>query len=63
MVFTVIAVTLDTNFAILGVQNLSFGGLLPPFYHPGDHFVSLGTFEGTMSGHMGAQNQISSDFC
>ena len=45
--FPVTAVTLDTNFAILGVQNLSFGGLLPPFYtlgtilsawgHLGDH--------------------------
>ena len=48
IVFPVTAVTLDTNFAILGVQNLSFGGLLPPFYHPGDHFVSLGTPWGTM---------------
>ena len=46
--FSSTAVTLDTNFAILGVQNLSFGGLLPPFYHPGDHFVSLGTPWGTM---------------
>ena len=48
IVFPVTAVTLDTNFAILGVQYLSFGGLLPPFYHPGDHFVSLGTPWGTM---------------
>ena len=49
MVFPVTAVTLDTIFfAISGVQNLSFGGLLPPFYHPGDHFVSLETPWGTM---------------
>ena len=39
IVFPVTAVTLDTNFAILGVQNLSFGGLLPPFYDPGNHSV------------------------
>ena len=31
IVLPITAVTLDTNFAILGVQNLSFGGLLPPF--------------------------------
>ena len=48
IVFPVTAVTLGTNFAISGVQNLSFGGLLPPFSHPGDHFVSLGTPWGTM---------------
>ena len=48
IVFPITAVTLDTNFAILGVQNLSFGGLLPPLYDPGDHFVSLGTPCGTM---------------
>ena len=48
IVFPATAVTLDTNFGILGVQNLSFGGLLPPFYHPGAHFVSLGTPWGTM---------------
>ena len=47
-IFPVTAVTLDTNFAILGVQNLAFGGLLPPFYYLGDHFVSLGTPWGTM---------------
>ena len=46
--FPVTAVTLDTNFAISGVQSLSFGGLLPPFYQPGDHFVSLGTPWGTV---------------
>ena len=62
IVFPVTAVTLDTNFAILGVQYLSFGGLLPPFYHPGDHFVSLGTPERTMEGHMGAQHKIFKDF-
>ena len=48
MVSPLVAVTWDRDFAILGVQNLSFGGLLPPFYHPGDHFVSLGTPWGTM---------------
>ena len=48
IVFPLTAVTLDTKFAISGVQNLSFGGLLPPFYQPGDHFVSLWTPWGTM---------------
>ena len=65
IVFPVTAVTLDTNFAILGVQNLSFGGLLPPFYHPGDHFVSLGTFWGTMGAAgrtRGVRSKIFSDF-
>ena len=38
-------------------------GLVPPFCYPEDHFVSLGTPERTMEGHMGAQNQILSDFC
>ena len=47
IVIPITAVTLGTNFAILGVQNLSFGGLLPPFYASGDHFVSLGTPWGT----------------
>ena len=38
-------------------------GLVPPFSYPEDHFASLGTPERTMEGHMGAQNQIFSDFC
>ena len=37
-------------------------GLVPPFSYPEDHFVSLGTPERTMEGHMRAQNQILSDF-
>ena len=37
-------------------------GLVPPFSHLEDHFASLGTPERTMEGHMGAQNQIFSDF-
>ena len=37
-------------------------GLVPPSSHPDDHFVSLRTPERTMEGHMGAQNQILSDF-
>ena len=48
IVFPVTAITLDTDFAILDVQNLSFGGLLRSFYHPRDHFVSLGTPWGAM---------------
>ena len=39
-------------------QTYDLTGLVPPFCDPGYHFVSLGTFEGTMSGHMGTQNQI-----
>ena len=65
IVFAVTAVTLDTNFAILGVQNLSFGGLLPPLCHPGDHFVSLGTPWGTMGAAgrtRGVRSKIFSDF-
>ena len=42
MVFPLVAVTWDTIFAILGVQNLSGASI----FHPGDHFVSLKTFEG-----------------
>ena len=59
MVFPLVAVIWHTNFIILSGQNLSFD-------RPGasgDHFVSLGTPEGTMEGHMGAQNQTFSDFC
>ena len=56
MAFLFIAVTLDMDIAILGIQNLSFG-------RPG-HFGSLGTPWGTMgaSGRTrGVQNQIFSD--
>ena len=56
MVFPLVAVTWDTNFAILGVQKLSFDRPGASIFHPGDHFVSLGIFKGTMEGHMGAQN-------
>ena len=58
MVFPLVAVTWDTIFAILGVQNLSFDRPGASIFHPGDHFVSLKTFVGAMEGHMGAQNQI-----
>ena len=65
MVFPFVAVTWDTIFIILGVQNLSLTGLVPPVSDAEDHFASLGTPERTMEGHMGAQNQflvISFDF-
>ena len=39
--FLVIAVTLDTDVAISGVQNVSFGR--PPSWHLDNHFGSLGT--------------------
>ena len=48
ILFPVTAVTLDTNFAILGVQNLSFGTPVGSILRPWDHFVSLGTPLGTM---------------
>ena len=48
MVFPLIAVILDTDIAILGVQNLSIGRLGASFYHLGNHFVSLGTPWGTL---------------
>ena len=63
MAFSLVAVMWATNFVILGVPNLSFDRLGASILLPGDHFISLGTFEGTMSGHIGAQNQIFSDFC
>ena len=56
MVFLLVAVTWDTIFAILGVQNLLFDRPGASILHPGDHFGSLKTFEGGMEGHMGAQN-------
>ena len=51
---------------LLGTRFLSFWvsktyrltGLVPPFSYPEDHFVSLGTPERTMEGHMGTQNQM-----
>ena len=48
IVFPVTAVTLDTNFTILGVQNLSFG-------HPG------GPWE-QQEGHVGVRSKIFNDF-
>ena len=51
---------------LLGTRFLTFWvsktyrltGLVSPFSYPEDHFVSLGTPERTMEGHMGAQNQM-----
>ena len=62
MVFPLVAVIWDTLFAISDVQNLLFDRPGASIFHPGDHFVSLKTFEGAMEGHMGAQNQILSYF-
>ena len=62
IVLPVTAAALVTIFAILGVQNLSFYMPVASILHPGDHFVSLGTFEGTTEGHMEAQNWIFTDF-
>ena len=58
MVFLLVAVTWDTVFDILGVQNLLFDRPGASIFHPGTHFVSLKTFVGAMEGHMGAHNQI-----
>ena len=58
MVLPLVAVTWGTIFAILGVQNLLFDRPGASIFQPGDHFVSLKTFEGAMEGHMGAQKQI-----
>ena len=55
MVFPLVAVTWNTNFAILGVPNLYFYMPGASIFHPGDRFVSLGIFEGTTEGHMEAQ--------
>ena len=54
MVFLRVAATWNTSFAILCVQNLYFYMPGAFIFHPGDRFVSLGTFEGTTEGHMGA---------
>ena len=48
IVFPVTAVTLDTNVAILGVQNLLFGRHVASILPSSGHFVSLGTTWGTM---------------
>ena len=58
MVFLLVAVTWDTIFVILGVQNLSCDRPGASIFHPEDYFVSLGKPESIMEGHMGAQNQI-----
>mgnify|MGYP001416284648 CR=1 FL=1 len=61
MFFPLVAVTWDTMFAILGVQNLLFHRPGASIFHPGHNFVSLETFEGAMEGHIGARSQIFSD--
>jgi hypothetical protein len=43
-------------------KNLSFGGLLPPFSYPGDHFVSLGAPREQQGGHVGVRSKIFIDF-
>ena len=48
MVFPLVAVTLDTDILILGVQNLSIDSPGGPVYHLGDHFGGLGTPWGTV---------------
>ena len=54
---------LGTRFSSFWVsKTYRLTGLVPPFSYPEDHFASLGTPERTMEGHMGAQNQIFSDF-
>ena len=60
MVFPLVAVSWDTNFIISGAPNLSFDRPGATIFLPWNHFVSLGTPERTMEGHMGAQNRI---FC
>ena len=57
MVFPLVALTWDTIFTILGVQNLSFDRPVAPFSSPEDYFVSLGTPERTMEGHMGPRTR------
>ena len=58
MVFPLVAVTWDTIFASWVSKTYRLTGLVPPFSHPEDNFVSLGTPERTVEGHMGAQNQM-----
>ena len=61
MVFPFVAVTWDTFILFWVSKTYHLTGLVPPFSFPEDHFVSLGTPQRTMEGHMGAQNQIFSD--
>ena len=59
MVFPFVAVTRDTIFAILDVQNLLFDRPGASIFHPGDHFVSLGTPWGPweqQEGHVGTES-------
>ena len=58
MGFPFVAVTWDTNLVFWVSKTYHLTGLVLPFYHPGNHFVSLGTPEGTMEGHMEVQNQM-----
>ena len=58
MVFPLVAVTWDTILLFWVSKTYHLIGLVPPFSYPEDHFVSLGTPERTMEGHMGAQNQM-----
>ena len=53
---------LEHEFSFFGCPKLLFYMPVASISHLGDHFVSLETPERTMEGHMGAQNQISSDF-
>ena len=62
MVFPLVAVTWNAIFVIFGVHNLSSYMAGASIFHPGDYFVSLGAFEGTTAGHMGAQNRNFTDF-
>ena len=62
IVFPLVAVTWDTILSFWVSETYHLTGLVPPFSYPEGHFVSLGTPEKTMGGHMGAQNQIFSDF-
>ena len=62
MVFPLVAVTWDTILSFWVSKTFNLTGLVPPFSYPEDHFFSLGTPERTMERHMGAQDQIFSDF-
>ena len=46
--FSIIALTFDTDIAILGAKTFHSVGFVPPFYFSGGNFVSLGTHWGTM---------------
>ena len=56
--FPLVAVTRVTILLFWVSKTYHLTGLVPPFSYPEDHFVSLGTPERTMEGHMGAQNQM-----